>query len=520
MGARRGDQQSGEQLRRSLDELEAAAVLDDSSRVIELADELWQSRRSVVPILVDRLSSGQARAPLVLLQLLPTFAGSGARQHLSRVARDARAPDLVRFSARRRMGWAERGERNARIKFLDSLQDPVATLAEALEALRGGPYPPSGETLEEVVKHLLVMPPNQAREVVTLGVRTASREISWLLRALLHAREPSLRALALEGILEVGDEGAAPAMERAAEASGDPDFASRVAAARQHLATAGIADRRGRKREALPPIHSTYLSAIDGSGGQVAIALREREEGLMMVAQLHLEDGWGVRDAIGVSSLPWEAAGDLFETRGDRLAALRGELEGEEIPLVEVPAAALRGALARAERANAAGRPLPREYEIWEPLVHDEDPPAPDEAVVAPEMDDSAYADREELYRRSGELLEHPFFQSWIFEPGGLAGALGKGVPPPLGGKLTMRHFRAILDALLDDSTRMDLRIRLRRQAWLLGQAHDPEQAEAALAAAVRLAGPDTSEFAHHPLLQRMVTLGMGIVMGRSYQLG
>jgi hypothetical protein len=522
MSIRKRDTPPEEQIQRLLEELEEATRSDEPQRVVALADQLWASRRAVVPVLVDRLTSGKTTAPLVLLQLLPTFAGSGARQQLSKVARDTRTADIVRFSARRRLGWPERGEAKARVAFVSSLRDGVATLVEALDTLRGAPYPLGGETLEEVLKYLLVMPSAQAREVVTLGVRMMGRQIAWLLRALLHAREPSLRDIALDGILEIGDPGATAAMERASKISGHPDFASRVKDATQRLVSEQQATEGMRSAEPLPlpPIHSTYLSAIDGGGGQVAIAVRRQGESLMVMSQFYLQEGWGVKDTLGLENLPWEAMKELYETWGDRLDALRGEREGEEIPLVEVDASALRGALAQAERINlATNHRFPREFEIWEPLLHDQDPPASDEPVVTPELDDTGYLDRDDLYRRSDELLQHRLFGSWLFEPAEVASVLEKSLPPAAS-KLTVRQFRPIIDALLDDVTRRGLRDRLRRQAWLLRHSGDEEEAEIALAAAAGLAEGHPSELARHPLLQQMVLFGLTPLMGLHIRLG
>jgi hypothetical protein len=511
MGARRGDRLSEEQIQRLLEQMEEVAGSDQREGIPALADELWASRRSVVPIMVERLASGRSMAPLLLLELLPTFSASGARQQLSRVARDTRAPDLVRFSARRRMGWAERGEGRARVAFLGSLQDGVATLAEALDTLREVPYPLSGETMEEVLKYLLVMPPAQAREVVTLGFRTVGRRIAPLLRALLHAPEPSLRGIALDGTLEVEDPGAIAAIERAANLSGNSDFASRARDAVQRLASAphGGEGGAGSAPRSLPRLHSAYLSAIDGSGGQMAVVVRQLDEAVVAVSQFFFLDRWGVKDTIGLGAMAWEDAGELYGTRGDRLDALRGEREGEEIPLVEVNGAVLRGALVEAVRINReTNHRLPSEYEIWEPFLHEEDPPASDEPVAAAELDDVGYLDRYDLYQRSAELLDHRFFRSWLFEPGEVARALDR-LLPHSPRELTGHHFRPIIDALLKGAARDELRGRLRRQAWLLRAAGEGAESELALAAAAGLSERHSSDPARHPLLQRMVLFGL-----------
>src|SRR5690606_31016402 len=142
-------------------------------------------------------------------------------------------------------------------RFLSSLQDPVATLSEALDqTVRGTPHPPNGETLEEVLRYLLVMPPVQAREVVTVSVRMLRSGVAWVLRGLLHARNAQLRDLALAGIMEIGDAGAAAALDRAARESHDPEYALRVQDTRRQLeaasSTAGPGSRDAKGE--LPPI--------------------------------------------------------------------------------------------------------------------------------------------------------------------------------------------------------------------------------------------------------------------------
>ena len=208
-----------------------------------------------------------------------------------------------------------------------------------------------------------------------------------------------------------------------------------------------------------------------------------------------------MKGVFGSSWLPNESAEGMLE-----------ELENAGIALVEVPLAAVRGALAAALEQNAARGSLPASYELWEPFLHDTYPPEDGEPVVATALDDAPYAGRADLLARSGDLSAHPFFQHWGFDLDVTSAAMEL-APPPDSGGLTDAQYGPLLAALAPAATRDRFRRRLRRQAWLLEQIEDTATRDVALAASAALATDDPAALLAHPFLREMVTMSVAQVL-------
>ena len=125
--------------------------------------------------------------------------------------------------------------------------------------------------------------------------------------------------------------------------------------------------------------------------------------------------------------------------------------------------------------------------------------------VAAPELDDAPYVHRKDLVRSSRQLADHPFFESWGFDPMKTSVAMLT-APPPSGSRLTDRQYRPLMDLLVfEPSVMAQLRQRLRRQAWVLERAGDLTERDQALATAAALGRADPDELFKQPFLRRLV---------------
>jgi hypothetical protein len=479
-----------------LDALDAAMLGGDHAGVAASTEHLWAHRRRVPTILVERLIGGRARVPGLAFELLGGFAGpTRSERALRRVAAATAAPGIVRWGARRRAGWPQRGEAKARLGFLLSLTDADATLAEAV-VQAGWAWPPDVEVLREVLAYLAVLPAERRRSVVERAVVEPAPALPWLLRALLHLPDPVLARLAIGELVRRRDRAAVGALQRLGQTSRDPDLRTEAETAERRLRLR-VLDTDTMPREepdAWLPLEGVRVSAVDGAGAQVLLLRRRWEHGAHLVADVLQTDTWGIKDAFGSYRSPAGEAQDL--------TAESFRVGGVDLVEVDLPRA--RGVLAAAIATNAAtGRPLPPVFELWEPFFHDAYPASLDEPTLPPDLDDAPFASRSDLVRRSAVLLEHPCFGSWFFNPEEI-GPLLDGVTLGRGGRLKETAYGPLIAQLVGSPLRERLRQRLRRQAWVLDRRGDRRARELALATAASLGAP-AAELATHPFLRAMV---------------
>jgi hypothetical protein len=213
------------------------------------------------------------------------------------------------------------------------------------------------------------------------------------------------------------------------------------------------------------------------------------------VADVLLTDTWGIKDAFGHHRSP---AGETAELTVEAFRA-------GGVDLVEVDLPSARGGLAAAIATNAAtGRPLPPAFELWEPFFHETYPLTPDESTTVPELDDALYASRADLVRRSAALLEHPFFESWFFNPDEIGPKL-EGMALGRAGRLRQARYGSLIRQLVDAPTQERLCQRLRRQAWVLDRHGDQQERDLALATAASLGSVTAAGLAKHPFVWGMV---------------
>ncbi len=476
-----------------LDQMDAALLSGDTTRVQELVGHLWAARRRVPEVLMRRIGQNRARIPAFAFELLGGFAGSRAVGMLKRIADDRSVPDIVRFGARRRAGWPEKGQAKRRLAFLDTLEDADGTLALAV-GQGTMTWPPEGEILAEVLGYLWVLPSQRRQTLIARFASELGARAAWLLHAALHLPDPSTQMLVLKELVRLHQPASAGPIARLARTAPEPAIRAEAAAAAQRLRVRPVDSRVQPELPPLPPVERALLSLIDGDGGQVAIVLRRWSESLFTFADIFANDHLGIKDAFGSA-----------HAQAEQVQEIVGGLEDAGVRLVEVDPAAVRAVLSAAVAANAAaGHGIPPAFELWEPLVHDSYPPPEGEATAIVALDDAPYARRQDLVRASAQLAEHPFFESWGFEPEEVLLAVLT-APPPSGSRLTDRQYRLLIQQLANRDVCARLRQRLCRQAWLLEKIGDVAARDIALAVAAQFASARTAELVAQPFLRALV---------------
>jgi hypothetical protein len=478
-----------------LERAEQAVLVNDLGTLRALVGQLWPTRRQVPELLTRRLIAGRSRAPLLTLELLSGFAGRQSTAYLRRVAEHDGVPDLVRWSARRYLGWPERGQPRRRLMFLASLRDPDRALVEAAAQASAG-WPPDSEMLDEVLAYLIALPSARRQGVAQRIAAQLGAQAAWLLYALLQVDDAATQRVVLAELARLRPPGAAAVAARLAGTARTVGVRTAATTTAQRLRLR-LVDSPEPAAAALPPLTKALLSALDGAGNQIAFVVRQWPDGLLLMAEFLCREGWGVKEVIG-----------QCRATADRLAASLTAFHERGVALVEVDLAAVRGMLLDAVAVSAAsGRRLPPAFELWEPILHDAYPPPDDAPTVRPQLDAMAYRERDDLLRASGRLADHPFCASWGFPPQALMVAMFE--VPTTAGRPGERHYQAALARLLDAPTRERLRQRLQRQAWLLDRAGDTDARDLALAVAARLDEAPVEELARLPLLQRLLTRGL-----------
>ncbi len=491
-GLARG-QLSEAELDRILDDAGEATLAGDQARLDAATWSLWQARRLLPELLTRRLIEGRSRIPFLELELLAGFAGPRAATYLRRVAEQRVVPDIIRFGAQRRAGWPERGEAKRRLTFLATLQDAEATLVQAVE-LASAPWPPDAQMLEEVLGYLAALPAGQQQAVLARAARQLGQQVAWLLRAALHLCNPATQRLALSELVRLREPGTEGPIRRLAHTTADPAVRAEAMAALERLQLRVVGAAQQGAPRPLPPVAQAFLSHVDSVGGQVAIVVRQLADEIFLFADFLHRDDWGIRGVYGSVHADRALVDELITG-----------LQEAGVPLVAVEVAAARGAIAAAMEAHTlSGQPIPPEFELWEPFLHDTYPPLETEAVLQPDLDDAPYAGRRELLARSAALAEHPFFVDWAFELADTSVAL-LATPPPSSVRLTNKQYQPLLEHLLVGATRQQLRQRLRRQAWLLEQEGDARSRDLTLAVSAQLGQAPPAELGKIPFLRELV---------------
>lgn len=503
MRKRREDKTKPLDLQATRSEAEIETLLDDIDRIVLSGDvggldamtsRLWKYRRQLPEILTQRVIQGRARIPALAFEMLGGFAGPKASSYLRRIADERSLHDIVRFGAHRRLGWPEeKGEAKRRLAFLATMRDPDVTLGMATDEATQA-WPPGVDILEEVLGYLEALPTDRRQRVIALVGDKLGTRSCLLLQAVLHIDDPETQRLTLGELVRLRESVAAGAIERLARTARDPAIRAEALAAIQRLRIRPVDYHKPEQPRPLPPVEKVLMSMIDGDGGQAIIVVRRSGEGAYMLADVFHNDHWGIKSAFGT-------------TRGtqDRVEDIVSGLQDVGIAQVKADLPAARGVLAVAVEVNRlSGHPIPPVYELWEPLLHDVYPPPAEEPATVPELDDAAYTGRNDLVLLSAKLADHEFFTTWPFHPMRTLAAMAI-APAPSAGRLTNRHYRPLIEHLVDAEVCAALCHRLRRQAWLLDRAGDVTARDLALAVAAQLGGCSGDELAKQPFLRTLV---------------
>lgn len=485
-----------------LDRIVTAMLAGDREGIEEAVQRLWQlSEESPLPAetLTRQLMDGTARAPLVAFNLLETVAGEEYPVYLQLIIDDRDVADLTRFAAQRRYGWPERGEAKLRRAFLETLGDAVGTLVIAAQVATAGPLP-DGEVLEEILGYLISMPSEQRRQTISLIVEEVGRPVLRLLHALLHVNDQATQRQVLAQLVAWREPASVGPVERIAATARTKGVKSEAEKALTRLRLRDVTTGTGGVEIAqpLPPISGAFLSQLDADGGQAVIVLRELTEGVFSFFNLFHNEAFGIKDVFGKQTLPGETIEEMME-----------EFEFTEVELIEVDVTAVRGALVLAAQVNAARKKtIPPVYEIWEPFLHDAEPPPIDEEIVFPQLDDAPYAGRDDLLAESDELFDHVWFAGWGFAYEEIFPRMIQ-TPVPSRGHLTDRQIGPLVEQLMTPEFCATLRSRMRRQAWLLDQGEDTIERDQALAVAASLVDASPESLVRNRFVRKLVKLSV-----------
>lgn len=389
------------------------------------------------------------------------------------------------------------------------LQDPDAIARRAQENLLDSFTHASELTqfLNIITKHV---PLEDRPEMIYRLVETEDPRVLFPLRAVLHMPEEAVVLAAIEGLNVLRAVVAIPWLEKLAQYGPTKLIRQEASKVAGHLTMRASVPGASVIREMPPladaqwPLHSCWLTTIDGAGGQIALVARERPDGFLVIADIMFTDQEGLKDCFGADMM------DAEEFEG-----MLDELTSEGIVAVEVRLERCREAVERAyEQALALGRRLPLEYFAWEGMLVGEDPRSVEEWPVE-EVDITAHP---ELLTNSIELLTLEEMESWFFNPEEIEAFTKRHRHllwrSPISGPKILQVLSQVVGSVVDEGYRALLRDRLRRQAWLLAQIYaDKEVWQWAMAASAGLeeGGPPATQ---HPLLLGMMAASLDNVLG------
>ena len=247
------------------------------------------------------------------------------------------------------------------------------------------------------------------------------------------------------------------------------------------------------------PLHSCWLTTIDGAGGQIAFAVRQRPNGYLVIADIMFNDHEGIKDSFGADMMAEEEFEEILDT-----------VISEGITPVQVSLAHCREAVERAYRQTITiGRQLPMEHFAWEGLLAGEDSqPVEEYSVTA--VDITLHP---ELLIDSIDSLTLEEMESWFFNPEEIQSFANRHYHTLSKPHLSRTRIQLILrqgvETVVDEKRRTLLRDRLLRQAWLLAQVYAEEKVwQWAMAAAAGL-GETGVPSGQHPLLIAMMAASL-----------
>jgi hypothetical protein len=389
------------------------------------------------------------------------------------------------------------------------LRDPEAVAYQSLESVLNsfGQAAQLAQFLDTLAEH---MPPEGRREMLRRLAEMGDPRALFPLRAALHMPEEAVVLAAIEGLETLRAAVAIPWLDEVAR-YGSTEMvrqeAGRVAGhltMRSSVPGADVIHELPPLAESQWPLHSCWLTVIDGAGGQVVFVARERPDGHLALADMMFTDHEGLKDCFGADMMAQEE----FE-------ALLHDLGSEGITAVQVSLERSRDVVERAYRkALAVGRQLPLEYFAWGALLAGEDP-RPIEEWPVEEVDTTAHP---ELVGHSIRLLSLVEMASWFFNPEEIQALAEQHRHllwrPHISRPRLLRMLRQGVESVVDEERRSLLGDRMRRQAWLLSQIYaDEEVWQWAMSATASLENREVP-LDQHPLLLGMVAASLDNLLG------
>jgi hypothetical protein len=396
-------------------------------------------------------------------------------------------------------GFVSKAERLAYLEQLLSGKLPAGPATEHLltrlmnPAVRG----PFLETL-------LLQPWPTIQNSVESVAASGDERAAVILSPLLHSLEESVVLLTINALRGLGSPAARPALSERAEF--DQRVAVRQAAAKalDHLPE----ETAPEMESAQLPLHSAYLTVVDGAGGQMALVARRWEEDEIAIFHVIFDDTQGILESFG---FPTEHPLELVDTLDD--------LEDDGLTPAEVPLPEIRIAVddAYQQALEQRGR-VPVSFAAWQPFLAGDDP----REVPSVQLPEVRLEEDFETFAECHQLLDLDEFGTWYFEPAEIGNAVDRARrlqhrrDEPDYERRLVGLIRQTLSSHVPPDRQRLFRRRLERQASLLMRIYDePIHARRALAAAAGLAEDAGIPASEHPLLQEMLIRSLEAALGR-----
>jgi len=460
------------------------------------------SKEQVLPRLLKMIRDPDENTHVMAAELLMALEDHSVVRPLLELLDDPALDDWCKLSI---FGVLQRFEAPVDMEALyRRLRDPEAVARRSQENLLDSftQAPELAQFLNVLAEH---MPLEERSEMIYRLAEMGDPRVLFPLRAALHMSEETVVLAAIEGLNRLRAAVAIPWLEKLARYGSTEMIRQEAGKVAGHLTMRSSVPGADVIRD-MPlladvqwPLHSCWLTTIDGAGGQVSFVARQRSDGYLILADMMFTDHEGLKDCFGADMMDEEEFEEMLD-----------ELTGEGITAVEVRLERCHEAVERAyEQALAVGRRLPLEYFAWEGLLAGEDP-RPGEEWSVGEVDITAHP---ELLADSVELLTLEEMESWFFNPEEIQAFADRHRRllwrPHISRPKMVQMLRQGVESVVDEARRALLRDRLFRQAWLLAQIYaDEEVWQWAMAASAGLGERDVPSD-RHPLLLGMVAASL-----------
>lgn len=238
-------------------------------------------------------------------------------------------------------------------------------------------------------------------------------------------------------------------------------------------------------------LYGAWITSVDGDGGQMIVAARELRPDYLSMLNVYFNELEGIQDYTLLEGLSSAELGDLL-----------ADLTAEGVLVVEADLETCCELLAIARSATLqAGQPLPLSYGVWRDFLAGEDP----RDLESPSLELIDVDAHPEWVTQSGQLLEHPAFAYWFFDPDDVPDRFIAAYSSARTEDNRRSIMTQALEASIDKQLQSALRQQLQRQADVLARLGDDEAVGRTLAAAAALAPDLETAPEEHPLLRAMM---------------